>query len=162
MVRALTYITLQGDSGLREISEAAVLNANYLRAKLHDLYEVPFDRTCMHELVATGRRQKQHGVRTLDIAKRLIDFGIHPPTVYFPLIVEEAIMIEPTEGESRDTLDRFVAVMRQIAREAEESPELIHEAPHDQVVGRLDETTAARKPVLRWTWQTEADSAGPT
>jgi glycine dehydrogenase subunit 2 len=154
MVRALTYITLQGDSGLREISEAAVLNANYLRAKLHDVYEVPFDRTCMHELVATGRRQKQYGVRTLDIAKRLIDFGIHPPTVYFPLIDEEAIMIEPTEAESRDTLDRFVAVMRQIAQEAEETPELIHAAPHDQVVGRLDETTAARKPVLRWTWQT--------
>jgi glycine dehydrogenase subunit 2 len=163
MVRALTYITLQGDSGLREISEAAVLNANYIRSKLSDVYEVAFDRVCMHELVATGRKQKQHGVRTLDIAKRLIDFGIHPPTVYFPLIVEEAIMIEPTEAESKDTLDRFVDVMRQIAREAEENPEVIHEAPHDQPVGRLDETTAARKPVLRWSWeQTGNGSAGPT
>jgi len=162
MVRALTYITLQGDSGLRDISEAAVLNANYLRAKLRDVYEVAFDRTCMHELVATGRRQKQHGVRTLDIAKRLIDFGIHPPTVYFPLIVEEAIMIEPTEGENRDTLDRFVDVMRQIDREARENPDVIHEAPHERVVGRLDETTAARKPVLRWSWKAESDSAGPT
>jgi glycine dehydrogenase subunit 2 len=162
MVRALTYITLQGDQGLRDISEAAVLNANYLRAKLQDLYEVPFDRICMHEFVASGRRQKQHGVRTLDIAKRLIDFGIHPPTVYFPLIVEEALMVEPTEAESRDTLDRFVQVMRQIAHEAETSPELIHEAPHAQPVGRLDETTAARKPVLRWSWQTGQDAAGPT
>src|SRR4051794_8350365 len=162
MVRALTYITLQGDQGLRDISEAAVLNANYLRAKLHDLYEVPFDRICMHEFVASGRRQKQHGVRTLDIAKRLIDFGIHPPTVYFPLIVEEALMVEPTEAESRDTLDRFVQVMRQIAHEAETSPELIHEAPHAQPVGRLDETTAARKPVLRWSWHTGQAAAGPT
>jgi glycine dehydrogenase subunit 2 len=162
MVRALTYITLQGDQGLRDISEAAVLNANYLRKKLDDLYEVPFDRICMHEFVASGRRQKQHGVRTLDIAKRLIDFGIHPPTVYFPLIVEEALMVEPTEAETKDTLDRFVEVMRQIAQEAKESPELIHEAPHDQPVGRLDETTAARKPVLRWSWQAGQDSAGPT
>jgi glycine dehydrogenase subunit 2 len=162
MVRALTYITLQGDQGLRDISEAAVLNANYLRAKLHDVYEVPFDRICMHEFVASGRRQKQHGVRTLDIAKRLIDFGIHPPTVYFPLIVEEALMVEPTEAESRDTLDQFVQVMRQIAHEAETSPELIHEAPHAQPVGRLDETTAARKPVLRWSWHTGQAAAGPT
>ena len=150
IVRALTYITLQGDQGLRDISEAAVLDANYIRKQLDDLYDVPFDRVCMHEFVASGRRQKQHGVRTLDIAKRLIDFNIHPPTVYFPLIVEEAIMVEPTEAESKDTLDRFVQVMRQIAEEAETSPELIHEAPHDQPVGRLDETTAARRPVLRW------------
>ncbi|MCC7371740.1 MAG: aminomethyl-transferring glycine dehydrogenase subunit GcvPB [Chloroflexi bacterium] len=150
MVRALTYITLQGDQGIRDIGEAAVLNANYLRKKLDDLYDVPFDRICMHEFVASGRRQKQQGVRTLDIAKRLIDFNIHPPTVYFPLIVEEAIMVEPTEAESKDTLDRFVQVMRQIAEEVETSPELIHDAPHDQPVGRLDETTAARRPVLRW------------
>jgi len=162
MVRALNYITLQGDQGLRDISEAAVLNANYLKAKLDDVYDVPFNRVCMHEFVASGRRQKQHGVRTLDIAKRLIDFNIHPPTVYFPLIVEEAIMVEPTEAESKDTLDRFVEVMRQIAREAEESPELIHEAPHSQPVGRLDETAAARKPVLRWSWQADQGMAGPT
>jgi len=152
MVRALTYITLQGDQGLRDISEAAVLNANYLRKRLDDLFDVPFNRVCMHEFVASGRRQKQNGVRTLDIAKRLIDFGIHPPTVYFPLIVEEALMVEPTEAETKDTLDRFVQVMRQIAQEAVDSPTIIHEAPHDQPVGRLDETTAARKPVLRWSW----------
>jgi glycine dehydrogenase subunit 2 len=150
MVRALTYITLQGDQGLRDISEAAVLNANYIRTKLHDLYEVPFDRVCMHEFVGSARKQKQQGVRTLDIAKRLIDFDIHPPTVYFPLIVEEAIMVEPTEAETKDTLDRFVQVMRQIAEEVETSPELLHNAPHDQPVGRLDETAAARRPVLRW------------
>ncbi|MGE3909729.1 MAG: aminomethyl-transferring glycine dehydrogenase subunit GcvPB [Chloroflexota bacterium] len=162
IVRALTYITLQGDQGLRDISEAAVLNANYIRTLLHDLYDVPFDRVCMHEFVASGRRQKQRGVRTLDIAKRLIDFNIHPPTVYFPLIVEEAIMVEPTEAESKDTLDRFVQVMRQIAQEVEDSPALIHDAPHGQPVGRLDETTAARKPVLKWSWQAGRDSAGPT
>ena len=152
MVRALTYITRQGDQGLRDISEAAVLNANYLKARLQDVYDVPFDRSCMHEFVASGKRQRQHGVRTLDIAKRLIDFGIHPPTVYFPLIVEEAIMVEPTEGENKDTLDRFVEVMRQIAREAEEDPDVVRAAPHNRVVGRLDEATAARRPVLRWSW----------
>ncbi|HYU20256.1 MAG TPA: aminomethyl-transferring glycine dehydrogenase subunit GcvPB [Chloroflexota bacterium] len=150
MVRALTYISLQGGSGLREISEAAVLNANYLRARLSGVYDVPYDRICMHEFVASGRSQRQYGVRTLDIAKRLIDFEIHPPTVYFPLIVEEAIMVEPTEAENKDTLDRFADVMLQIAREAEENPEIIHQAPHNRVVGRLDETTAARRPVLRW------------
>ena len=150
MVRALTYIALQGDQGIREISEAAVLNANYLRARLQGVYDIPFDRACMHEFVASGRKQRQHGVRTLDIAKRLIDFDIHPPTVYFPLIVEEAIMVEPTETENKDTLDRFADVMLQIAREAEETPDVIHEAPHDRVVGRLDEVSAARKPTLRW------------
>ena len=150
MVRALTYITLQGDSGLREISEAAVLNANYLRAKLSGVYEVPYDRVCMHEFVASGRKQRQRGVRTLDIAKRLIDYGIHPPTVYFPLIVEEAIMVEPTEAENKDTLDRFVDVMVQIAQEVEQQPDVIHRAPHNRAVGRLDEVTAARRPVIRW------------
>ena len=162
MVRAFTYITLQGDQGLREISETAVLNANYLRVKLQDVYDVPFDRICMHEFVASGRRQKQHGVRTLDIAKRLIDFGIHPPTVYFPLIVEEAMMVEPTEAESKDTLDAIRRGDAADRRGGRDQPELIHEAPHAQPVGRLDETTAARRPVLRWSWQTGHDSAGPT
>ncbi|MFN8521998.1 MAG: aminomethyl-transferring glycine dehydrogenase subunit GcvPB [Chloroflexota bacterium] len=164
MARALTYITMQGDSGLRDISETAVLNANYLKARLKDVYHVPFDRVCMHEFVASGRNQKAHGVRTLDIAKRLIDFGIHPPTIYFPLIVEEAIMVEPTESESKDTLDNFVDVMVQIAQEAVDSPELIHEAPHNRVVGRLDEVSAARRPVLRWSndWPTEHNGAPST
>jgi len=151
LARALTYIRMHGADGLRTLSETAVLNANYLRALLSSHYDVAYDRTCMHEFVLSGRRQKaQTGVRTLDIAKRLLDFGIHPPTIYFPLIVDEAIMIEPTETESRATLDRFAAVMQQIARECEESPEVVRNAPEHQVVGRLDEVTAARKPVLRW------------
>ncbi|MDQ3810897.1 MAG: aminomethyl-transferring glycine dehydrogenase subunit GcvPB [Chloroflexota bacterium] len=150
LARGYTYIRMHGADGLRAISETAVLNANYLRALLKDVYDVAYDRTCMHEFVLSGRRQKAHGVRTLDIAKRLIDFSIHPPTIYFPLIVEEAIMIEPTETESKTTLDEFAAVMRQIARESQETPELVLGAPHRQPVGRLDEVTAARKPILRW------------
>ncbi len=151
LARGYTYIRMHGAEGLRAIAETAVLNANYVKALLRDLYELPFDRTCMHEFVLSGRRQKHaNGVRTLDIAKRLIDFSIHPPTIYFPLIVDEAIMIEPTETESKTTLDGFAAVMRQIARECEQEPETVLQAPHEQVVGRLDEVTAARKPILRW------------
>jgi glycine dehydrogenase subunit 2 len=151
LARGLTYIRMHGADGLRTIAETAVLNANYLRVLLSDSYDLAYERTCMHEFVLSGRRQKaETGVRTLDIAKRLLDFGIHPPTIYFPLIVDEAIMIEPTESESRATLDRFAAVMRQIARECQESPDVVHSAPRHQVVGRLDEVTAARKPILRW------------
>jgi glycine dehydrogenase subunit 2 len=143
---------MHGADGLRTVGETAVLNANYLRALLSDVFDLAYERTCMHEFVLSARRQKAAtGVRTLDIAKRLLDFGIHPPTIYFPLIVEEAIMVEPTEVESRATLDHFAAVMRQIARECEVSPDLVRQAPHDAVVGRLDEVTAARKPVLCWT-----------
>jgi glycine dehydrogenase subunit 2 len=151
LARGYTYIRMHGAEGLRAISETAVLNANYLRALLKDVYELAYDRTCMHEFVLSGRRQKHaNGVRTLDIAKRLIDFSIHPPTIYFPLIVDEAIMIEPTESESKTTLDEFAAVMRQIAHECEQEPETVLHAPRTQVVGRLDEVTAARKPILRW------------
>ncbi|HEX3243779.1 MAG TPA: aminomethyl-transferring glycine dehydrogenase subunit GcvPB, partial [Chloroflexota bacterium] len=128
LARALTYILMQGSDGLREISRTAVLHANYLRTLLQDAYELAYPRRCMHEFVLTGRRQKRAGVRTLDIAKRLLDFGIHPPTVYFPLIVEDAMMIEPTESESKETLDEFARVMLQIAREVEECPDLIHSA----------------------------------
>ena len=157
MVRAYTYIRSNGDSGLRSISEHAVLNANYLRAHLSDVYELPYDRGNMHELCLSGSRQKRRGVRTLDIAKRLIDFGFYPPTIYFPLIVEEALLIEPTETESLETLDAFIAAMRQIAREAEEQPEQVTSAPHHAPVTRLDEATAARRPNLRW--QPEAQQA---
>jgi glycine dehydrogenase subunit 2 len=151
LARALTYIRMHGADGLRTLSETAVLNANYLRVLLSDAFDLAFPRTCMHEFVLSGRRQKlDHGVKTLDIAKRLLDFGIHPPTIYFPLIVDEAIMIEPTEGESRATLDHFAAVMQQIARECENSPEVVRNAPQHQVVGRLDEVAAARKPILHW------------
>jgi glycine dehydrogenase subunit 2 len=150
LARAYTYILSLGADGLRGISEAAVLNANYVQARLRGAYRLAYDRRCMHECVLSGSRQKAKGVRTLDIAKRLIDYGFHPPTVYFPLIVDEAMMIEPTESESKETLDAFCEAMLAIAREADESPELAREAPHNTPVRRLDEATAARKPVLRW------------
>ena len=149
-VRALAYILANGPDGLRQTTEDAVLNANYLRAKLEDLYELPYKTPSMHEVVFSDKRQTRNGVKTGDIAKRLIDYGFHPYTVSFPLIVPGALMIEPTESESREELDLFVDAMRQIAREADENPELILNAPHSTRVSRLDETTAARKPILRW------------
>ncbi len=150
LVRAYTYIRTMGPDGLRQVSEDAVLNANYLMKRLQSHFDVPFNQVCKHEFVLSGNRQKSQGVRTLDMAKRLLDFGIHPPTVYFPLIVEECMMIEPTETESKETLDHFIDVMIQIAKEVEEHPEAVQEAPHHTPVKRLDEVTAARKPVLRW------------
>ncbi|ULT55634.1 aminomethyl-transferring glycine dehydrogenase subunit GcvPB [Neobacillus drentensis] len=149
-VRAYTYIRSMGPDGLKAVTEYAVLNANYMMRRLAEYYDLPFDRHCKHEFVLSGKRQKKLGVRTLDIAKRLLDFGYHPPTIYFPLNVEECIMIEPTETESKETLDFFIEAMIQIAKEAEEHPEIVQEAPHTTVVGRLDETLAARKPVLKY------------
>ncbi|WNS74207.1 aminomethyl-transferring glycine dehydrogenase subunit GcvPB [Bacillus sp. DTU_2020_1000418_1_SI_GHA_SEK_038] len=149
-VRAYTYIRSMGPDGLKAVTEYAVLNANYMMRRLQGSYDLPFDRHCKHEFVLSGKRQKKLGVRTLDIAKRLLDFGYHPPTIYFPLNVEECIMIEPTETESKETLDAFCDAMIQIAKEAEENPEIVQEAPHSTVIGRLDETMAARKPVLRY------------
>ncbi|MEH7356472.1 aminomethyl-transferring glycine dehydrogenase subunit GcvPB [Neobacillus drentensis] len=149
-VRAYTYIRSMGPYGLKAVTEYAVLNANYMMRRLAEYYDLPFDKHCKHEFVLSGKRQKKLGVRTLDIAKRLLDFGYHPPTIYFPLNVEECIMIEPTETESKETLDSFVDIMIQIAKEAEENPEVVQEAPHTTVVGRLDETTAARKPILKY------------
>jgi glycine dehydrogenase subunit 2 len=149
-VRAYTYIRTMGPDGLKAVTEYAVLNANYMMRRLAEYYDLPFKRHCKHEFVLSGKRQKKLGVRTLDIAKRLLDFGYHPPTIYFPLNVEEAIMIEPTETESKETLDAFIDAMIQIAKEAEENPEIVQEAPHSTVIGRLDETTAARKPILRY------------
>ncbi len=146
LVRAYTYIASLGAEGLREVSEVAVLNANYLRVKLQALWLLAIDRICMHEFVLRGPHTEVH---TLDIAKRLIDYGhAHPPTIYFPLIVPEAMMIEPTETESKRTLDQFVADMQRIAEEARTNPDLLHEAPHHTPVRRLDEVQAARKPVL--------------
>jgi glycine dehydrogenase subunit 2 len=150
LVRAWTYIRTLGPEGLREVAETAVLNANYVRAQLGDLYPPAVDRICMHEVVLRGQIAGAKGVRTLDIAKRLIDFGFHPPTVYFPLIVPEALMIEPTETESKRNIDRFIAAMRTIATEAVEQPDLLHEAPTQAPVRRLDEVRAARQPVLRY------------
>ncbi|MBU9712227.1 aminomethyl-transferring glycine dehydrogenase subunit GcvPB [Evansella tamaricis] len=150
-VRAYTYIRTMGPEGLKKVSEYAVLNANYMFRRLEPYFDAPYTKHCKHEFVLSGRRQKKLGVRTLDIAKRLLDFGYHPPTIYFPLNVEECLMIEPTETESKETLDEFVDAMIQIAKEAEENPEIVQEAPHHTVIDRLDETTAARKPILRYT-----------
>ncbi|MGB7135116.1 MAG: aminomethyl-transferring glycine dehydrogenase subunit GcvPB [Acidobacteriaceae bacterium] len=149
-IRALAYILANGPDGLRQTTEDAVLNANYIRRKLEDVYELPQDTPSMHEVVFSDRRQAKNGVKTGDIAKRLIDYGFHPYTVSFPLIVPGAMMIEPTESESREELDLFVEAMRQIAREAEENPQIVLDAPHTTRVSRLDETAAARKPILRW------------
>jgi glycine dehydrogenase subunit 2 len=149
-IRALAYILANGPDGLRQTTEDAVLNANYIRKKLEDLYDLPYKTPSMHEVVFSDKRQAAHGVKTGDIAKRLIDYGFHPYTVSFPLIVHGALMIEPTESESREELDLFIDAMRSIAREAEESPELVKSAPHSTRVSRLDEVQAARKPVLRW------------
>ncbi len=150
MVKAYAYLRSLGAEGLKAISENAVINANYLKEKLKGYYHLPYDRTCMHEVVFSAKRQKAKGVRTWDIAKRLLDYGFHPPTIYFPLVVEEALMIEPTETESKETLDAFISAMREIAREAEENPEILRTAPHNTPVARLDEAAAARKPDLRW------------
>lgn len=151
LVRAYTYIRSYGPDGLRRVSEIAVLNANYMMHRLAPHYEVAYPGLCKHEFVLSGRKLKQYGVRTLDVAKRLLDFGYHPPTIYFPLNVEECIMIEPTETESKETLDGFIDTMIQIAKEAESNPELVINAPYSTIVKRLDETTAARKPVLNCT-----------
>jgi glycine dehydrogenase subunit 2 len=148
LVRAATYIRMLGADGLRKVAEAAVLNANYLRALLKDSYKMSHDRTCMHEFVAEGRWVDAPGIGAGDIAKRLIDYGVHPPTVKFPLIVPDALMIEPTETESKQTLDAFAEAMKKIAAEAREHPELLHEAPHNTPIGRLDEVRAAKQPVL--------------
>ncbi|MDZ7372604.1 MAG: aminomethyl-transferring glycine dehydrogenase subunit GcvPB [candidate division KSB1 bacterium] len=150
MVRAYTYIRMLGPEGLRAVSEAAVLNANYLLARLRQVYDLPYAERPMHEFVLSGDRQKTKGVRTLDIAKRLLDLGLHAPTVYFPLIVHEALMIEPTETESKSSLDAFAEAMLQIAREAEESPELLRSAPTTTPVGRLDEAKASRELNVRY------------
>jgi glycine dehydrogenase subunit 2 len=149
-VRSYAYIRAYGPR-LREMSETAVLNANYVLARLKDTYELPFDRLCMHEFVLSARNLKRdYGITALDVAKRLMDYGFHPPTIYFPLIVSEALMIEPTETETKETLDAFCDAMLAIAREAAEHPELLKEAPHSRPVRRLDEVRAAKHPVVKY------------
>ncbi len=150
LVRALCYILTLGPEGLREATETAVLNANYIAHHLKDEYEVAFDGKPMHEVIFSDIRQQRFGVNTLDIAKRLIDYGFHPMTIYFPLIVPGAMMVEPTESEGREEIDLFIDAMHSIAREARENPELVKSAPHNTRIGRLDEASAARRPVLRW------------
>ncbi|HEX8140142.1 MAG TPA: aminomethyl-transferring glycine dehydrogenase subunit GcvPB [Pyrinomonadaceae bacterium] len=159
MLRALSYIQTHGSEGLREATEAAVLNARYIAHGLAPDYDQPFDAPPMHEVVFTDKRQSRKGVHTLDIAKRLIDYGFHPMTIYFPLIVQGAMLIEPTESVGRQELDQFISAMRSIAREALEQPELVLNAPHSTRIGRLDEAAAARKPVLRWKPREAASAA---
>jgi glycine dehydrogenase subunit 2 len=152
MVRAYTYIRMLGARGLRRVAEHAVLNANYLKRRVQETYPLPYDRVCMHEFVLAGPPKdiQDNDLHTMDVAKRLMDYGFHPPTVYFPLIVEEALMIEPTETESKDTLDAFVAALLDIVKEARDDPDLLHEAPLKAPMRRLDEVKAARDLVLRW------------
>jgi glycine dehydrogenase subunit 2 len=159
-VRSYAYIRSYGPR-LREMSEVAVLNANYLLALLKDAYDLPFDRLCMHEFVLSARSLKrEHGISALDVAKRLMDYGFHPPTIYFPLVVPEALMIEPTETEAKETLDAFADAMRAIVREAAADPAVIKEAPHGRPVGRLDEVRAAKRPVVKYGFDQHADLTG--
>lgn len=156
MIRALSYIYTHGAEGLREATEAAVLNARYIAHHLAEDFDQPFAADPMHEVIFSHKKQSRKGVHTLDIAKRLIDYGFHPMTVYFPLVVEGAMLIEPTESVGRGDLDAFIEAMKDIAKEAETNPDLVTNAPHTTRIGRLDEATAARKPVLRWKPETEA------
>jgi len=159
-VRSYAYIRSYGPQ-LREMSEAAVLNANYLLARLKGAYDLPFDRLCMHEFVLSARSLKrEHGITALDVAKRLMDYGFHPPTIYFPLVVPEALMIEPTETEPKETLDAFVDAMLAIVREAEEDPDAIREAPHGRPVGRLDEVKAAKRAIVKYGFEEHPDLTG--
>jgi len=150
ILRAYAYILSLGASGIKATAENAVLNANYLLARIVDTYEVPYGRRCMHEFVASASKQKARGVKTLDIAKRLIDYGYHPPTIYFPLIVPEAMMIEPTETESMKMLDAFAETLIAIDKESIENPDLVHMSPCSTPVSRLDEAGAARRLELQW------------
>jgi glycine dehydrogenase subunit 2 len=161
LLRALVYILTLGPGGLRRVSRTAILNANYLMRRLAKTYELPHPEPCMHEFVLSGRGLRKYGVKTLDVAKRLLDFGVHAPTVYFPLIVEEAMMIEPTETETLDRLDHFAEAMERIAQEARENPDLLHQAPLTTPVGRLDEGRAARELKLRWNAAPERAPAQP-
>ncbi|MFK5951720.1 MAG: aminomethyl-transferring glycine dehydrogenase subunit GcvPB [Desulfobacterium sp.] len=149
LVRAYAYIRTMGAKGLTDVSKFAVLNANYIKASLRDDLDLPYDRPCMHECVFTDKNQVDDGVTTLDMAKRMMDYGFHPPTIYFPLVVHGAIMIEPTETESKETIDQFIEAFKAVVKEAKKTPELLKKAPHLSKVSRLDEVTAARKPVLR-------------
>jgi glycine dehydrogenase subunit 2 len=149
-VRALCYILANGPEGLKQVSEVAVLNANYIRTKLKEAYALAYDSPSLHEVVFSDRIQSRKEVHVWDIGKRLMDYGFHPPTVHFPLIVPGAIMIEPTETESKQELDAFIDAMLAIAKEADENPDLVKSAPHTTRIGRIDEAAAARKPVLRW------------
>lgn len=148
-LRAFLYAKLHGHFGLRRIAEMAVLNANYLKHGMQGLLTVPFPQPCMHEFVVQADNYLDKGVKALDIAKRMLDYGVYAPTIYFPLIVKECMLIEPTESESKATLDEFIEIVRKIIQEIKDDPEIVREAPHRQVVSRLDEVRAARQPILK-------------
>jgi len=150
LVLAYTYIRMLGAAGLRDAAECAVLNANYVRAGLEGVYELPYKDRCLHEVVFSGSGLREYGIKTLDVAKRLLDHGMHAPTIYFPLIVPEALMIEPTETESRESLDEFIAAMKQIADEARTNPDVLRQAPVTTPVRRLDEARASRELDVNW------------
>ena len=150
IVKAYVYLRMLGVKGLKSVSRNAILNANYLRVKLAEKYDIPYNQICMHEFVASGEKHKKFGIKTLDMAKRLLDYGFHAPTVYFPLIVYEAIMIEPTESESKETLDKFVDAMYKIDEEACNNPEVLHTAPYNTPVRRLDELKANKELNVCW------------
>jgi len=160
-VRAYAYILAHGPQGLKRMSETAVLNANYIRKGLQDVYHLPFEAPSLHEVVFSDRNLEAAGVHTLDVAKRLMDYGFHPPTIYFPLIVKGALMVEPTESESREELDLFIKAMRAIADEARRDPALVRGAPYTTPIRRLDEVGAARHPVLRYEDRRDAGARRP-
>ena len=150
LVRAYAYLREYGPKGLRTVTETAVLNANYIRSRLKDVFDVAYDTPSMHEVVFSDKNLQDTGVTTLDVAKRIMDYGYHPPTMYFPLIVSGALMVEPTESESKDSMDTFIESMRTIAEEIQSDPERVKQAPHTTAWRRLDESSAARRPVLKW------------
>jgi len=160
LLRGYAYIRALGPDGLRRVSDMAVLNANYVLEGIRDLFVLPYERRCMHEFVVSATPLKEHGVRALDVAKRLLDYGVHPPTTYFPLIVDEALMVEPTETEAKESLDHLIAAFRAVVQEAKRDPELLREAPTRMPVRRLDEAGAARRPVLRQRFAEDESGAG--
>jgi glycine dehydrogenase subunit 2 len=150
MMRAYTYILSLGRDQIKNVGPLATLNANYIKESLKDVYELPIDTVCCHEFVFDGLKDKSTGVTTMDVAKRLLDYGYHAPTIYFPLLFHESLMIEPTENESKETLDAFIAVMRKIAEEAKDDPELVKSAPHNTPIGRVDDVLAAKHPIVTY------------
>jgi glycine dehydrogenase subunit 2 len=150
MMRAYSYILSLGRDQIKNVGPLATLNANYIKESLKDVYELPIDTVCCHEFVFDGLKGKSTGVTTMDVAKRLLDYGYHAPTIYFPLLFHESLMIEPTENESKETLDAFIAVMRKIAEEAKDDPELVKSAPHNTPIGRVDDVLAAKHPIVTY------------
>ena len=159
MVKAYTYILSLGRENIKMVGPLATLNANYIKESLKDVYELPIEGLCKHEFVFDGLKDKSTGVTTMDVAKRLLDYGYHAPTIYFPLLFHESLMIEPTENESKETLDAFISVMRRIAEEAKTDPEMVKAAPHNTPIGRVDDVLAAKHPIVTWR-QLKAEAEG--